>query len=98
MRVREAKDFLVQQVSLQAQLEGIELSDLEKRMLYFTEGSTAVEDPVGHVLPPAHRLAMPVRPVEHLSGCVGDVGGSRLHEPYGERLHAEIVSVCVQRP
>ena len=46
MRAPEAKTFLVQQISQQAQLDGIELSDLEKRMLYFTEGSTAVEDPV----------------------------------------------------
>jgi hypothetical protein len=37
MQVREAKDFLVQQTAVQAQLENVPLSDLEKRMMYFTE-------------------------------------------------------------
>src|SRR5713101_9480648 len=37
MRVREAKDFLVAQTAEQAALEGVPLSDLEKRMMYFTE-------------------------------------------------------------
>ncbi len=37
MRVREAKDFLVQQTAEQARLEGVPLSELEKRMMYFTE-------------------------------------------------------------
>ena len=37
MQVREAKDFLVQQTAEQAQLEGVPLSELEKRMMYFTE-------------------------------------------------------------
>jgi len=46
MRVREAKDFLVQQISAQASLEGVPLPEIEKRMLYFTEGKSAVEDPV----------------------------------------------------
>lgn len=46
MQVREAKDFLVQQTAEQALLEGIPLSDLEKRMMYFTESEDAVEDPV----------------------------------------------------
>jgi hypothetical protein len=45
MRVGEAKDFLVQQTAEQAQREGIALSDLEKRMMYFTEGPDASEDP-----------------------------------------------------
>jgi hypothetical protein len=45
MRVREAKDFLVTQTAEQAALEGVPLSDLEKRMMYFTESSNAVEDP-----------------------------------------------------
>lgn len=45
MRVREAKDFLVAQAAEQAALEGVPLSDLEKRMMYFTEGKDAVEDP-----------------------------------------------------
>jgi hypothetical protein len=46
MQIREAKDFLVAQTSEQAALEGVSLSDLEKRMMYFTEGPDAVEDPV----------------------------------------------------
>src|SRR5258708_16292792 len=46
MKVREAKDFLVQQAAEQAALEGVPLSDLEKRMMYFTEGPGAIEDPV----------------------------------------------------
>lgn len=37
MRVLEAKDFLVQQTAEQAALENAPLSDLEKRMMYFTE-------------------------------------------------------------
>lgn len=45
MRVREAKDFLVTQTAEQAALEGVPLSDLEKRMMYFTEGKDAPEDP-----------------------------------------------------
>jgi len=46
MRIREAKDFLVQQAAKQALLEGAPLSDLEKRMMYFTEGAVASEDPI----------------------------------------------------
>jgi hypothetical protein len=46
MQVREAKDFLVRQAAQQAALEGVSLSDLEKRMMYFTESPDAVEDPV----------------------------------------------------
>jgi hypothetical protein len=45
MRVREAKDFLVTQAAEQAALEGVPLSDLEKRMIYFTGSAGAVEDP-----------------------------------------------------
>jgi hypothetical protein len=45
MRIREAKDFLVAQTTEQAALEGVPLSDLEKRMMYFTEGAGAIEDP-----------------------------------------------------
>ena len=45
MRVREAKDFLVRQTTDQAELEAVSLSDLEKRMMYFTEGPGASEDP-----------------------------------------------------
>jgi hypothetical protein len=46
MKVGEAKDFLVQQTAEQAEREGVSLSDLEKRMLYFTESEDAVEDPI----------------------------------------------------
>ncbi|MGB7284895.1 MAG: hypothetical protein WBE13_21715 [Candidatus Acidiferrum sp.] len=45
MRVQQAKDFLVQQTSEQAALDNVPLSDLEKRMMYFTEGKGASEDP-----------------------------------------------------
>jgi hypothetical protein len=46
MRVREAKDLLVQQAAEQAAIENVPLSDLEKRMMYFTESADAVEDPI----------------------------------------------------
>ena len=46
MNVREAKDFLVDQAAKQAAIEGIPLSDLEKRMMYFTESTDATEDPI----------------------------------------------------
>ena len=46
MRVKEAKDFLVSQTAEQAELEGVSLSDLEKRMMYFTEVGTMSEDPI----------------------------------------------------
>jgi hypothetical protein len=46
MRVREAKDFLVHQTAQQASLEGVPLSDLEKRMMYFTETGYIPEDPI----------------------------------------------------
>jgi len=46
MDSRQAKDFFVEQVAQQAAIEGIPLSDLERRMMYFTEGPDAVEDPV----------------------------------------------------
>jgi hypothetical protein len=42
---RQAKDFLVQQASEQAALEGVQLSDLEKRMMYFTESDSSCENP-----------------------------------------------------
>jgi hypothetical protein len=45
MRVQEAKDFLVQEIVAEAQAEGTPLSDLERRMLYFTESGDTVEDP-----------------------------------------------------
>jgi hypothetical protein len=37
MNSKQAKDFLVQQAAEQAALENLPLSDLEKRMMYFTE-------------------------------------------------------------
>ena len=46
MRAREAKDFLVQQTAEQAQLDAVPLSDLEKRMMYFTESGEMPEDPI----------------------------------------------------
>src|SRR5260370_15215841 len=47
MRTKEAKDFLVQQTAEQAALEGISLSDLEKRMMYFVENdATSCADPL----------------------------------------------------
>lgn len=41
MNSKEAKDFLVQQVAEQAALENLPFSDLEKRMMYFTESDPA---------------------------------------------------------
>src|SRR6267143_3479433 len=46
MQVHEAKDFLVQQTAEQAQLEGVPFSDLEKRMMHFTENEEMSEDPI----------------------------------------------------
>src|SRR5215472_1877839 len=46
MRVLEAKDFLVQQTAEQAALEKVPLSDLEKRMMYFTETDECPENPI----------------------------------------------------
>ena len=46
MRALEAKDFLVQQAAEQAALENVPLSDLEKRMMYFTETDECPEDPI----------------------------------------------------
>ncbi len=46
MKVREAKDFLVAQTAEQAALERVPLSDLEKRMMYFTETGECPEDPL----------------------------------------------------
>lgn len=37
MNTKQAKDFLVQQAAEQAALENVPFSDLEKRMMYFTE-------------------------------------------------------------
>lgn len=41
-----AKDFLVQRTVEQAALDQVSLSDLEKRMMYFTETGEMTEDPV----------------------------------------------------
>src|SRR5437016_2135591 len=46
MGEREAKDFFVQQAAEQAAIEGVPLSDLEKRMMYFTESGYVPEDPI----------------------------------------------------
>src|SRR5260370_1946924 len=46
MRAREAKDFLVQQTAEQARLDDVPLSELEKRMMYFTESGEMPEDPI----------------------------------------------------
>jgi hypothetical protein len=46
MRVLEAKDFLVQQTAAQAAMENVPLSNLEKRMMYFTETDECPEDPI----------------------------------------------------
>ena len=47
MNTKEAKDYLVQQTANQAALEGVPLSDLEKRMMYFTESdATSCDDPI----------------------------------------------------
>jgi hypothetical protein len=42
-----AKDFLVQRTVEQAALDHVPLSDVEKRMMYFTETSEMREDPLG---------------------------------------------------
>jgi hypothetical protein len=41
MDTKQAKDFLVAQAAEQAAIEGVPLSDLEKRMMYFTESDPA---------------------------------------------------------
>ena len=46
MRVREAKDFLVQQTAEQAAFENVPLSGPEKRTMYFTETGEWPEDPI----------------------------------------------------
>jgi hypothetical protein len=46
MQVREAKDFLVRETAKQAELEGVPLSELEKRMMYFVENEEMGEDPL----------------------------------------------------
>jgi hypothetical protein len=46
MDTKQAKDFLVEQTAKQAALENVPLSDLEKRIMYFTESEDAAEDPI----------------------------------------------------
>jgi hypothetical protein len=41
MKTKEAKDFLVQQTTEQATRENMPLSDIEKKMMYFTESDAA---------------------------------------------------------
>lgn len=48
MSTKQAKDFLADQAAQQATLDGIPLSDLEKRMMYFTESDPeSCDDPIG---------------------------------------------------
>ena len=47
MDTKQAKEFLVQQTAEQAALENVQLTDLEKRMMYFTESDSAsCESPI----------------------------------------------------
>ena len=46
MNSKVAKDFLVQQTVEQAAIQGIPLSDLEMRMMYFTEWDDSCENPI----------------------------------------------------
>ena len=47
MDTKQAKQFLVQQTAEQAALENVQLTDLEKRMMYFTESDSAsCENPI----------------------------------------------------
>jgi len=47
MNTKDAKDFLVQQATEQAALDGVSLSDLERRMMYFVENDeTSCADPL----------------------------------------------------
>jgi hypothetical protein len=47
MKTKEAKDFLVQQTTEQATRENLALSNIEKKMMYFTESDAAsCENPV----------------------------------------------------
>jgi len=41
MKTKQAKDFLVQQTTEQAARENAQLSDIEKKMMYFTESDSA---------------------------------------------------------
>jgi hypothetical protein len=47
MKTKQAKDFLVQQAGEQAARENVPLSDVEKRMMYFTESdATSCDSPL----------------------------------------------------
>jgi hypothetical protein len=47
MKTKQAKDFIVQQTTEQATLENMSLSDIEKKMMYFTESdATSCDNPV----------------------------------------------------
>ena len=46
MNALEARDFLLQQTVEQAALEHVPVSDLERRMMYFTESGDGPEDPI----------------------------------------------------
>jgi hypothetical protein len=47
MDTKQAKDFLVEQAATQAAIENLPLSDLEKRMMYFTESDPdSCPDPI----------------------------------------------------
>jgi hypothetical protein len=46
MNSKEAKGLLVEQTARQATVQGIVLSDLEKKMMYFTEQDDSCENPV----------------------------------------------------
>ncbi|HMI49881.1 MAG TPA: hypothetical protein VK525_00115 [Candidatus Saccharimonadales bacterium] len=47
MNTKDAKDFLADQAAQQAALDHIPISDIEKRMMYFTESDSAsCGDPV----------------------------------------------------
>ena len=46
MNSKEAKDFLVEQTARQAVIQEIALSDLEERMMYFTESDESCVNPI----------------------------------------------------
>jgi hypothetical protein len=47
MKTKQAKDFLVQQTTEQATRQNVSLSDIEKKMMYFTEcDATSCDNPV----------------------------------------------------
>ena len=46
MDSKEAKDFLVEQTAKQSAIQGVTLSDLERRMMYFTESDDFGGNPI----------------------------------------------------